>query len=418
MKFNISELKKTFINNKKVVENYFFMTLILILNSFFALLIYPYLIRTLGAGSYGIYVFASSIASYFICLVGFGFDMYGVRLIAENPFSTENKSRVLSNIFIAKIYLELIAIFLFTIILFVFPILQLHLWVYIVCFATTLLNILFPTWYFQGVQKMRVVSYIQLFFKLLSLPFIFVWVKTPEDLLLFASIMTSSSLLGAIYAFVHLFIFEKIEIKWVSFNNVLKYIHASQYFFYTNFLNIMKTQALNLIIGAHFGMRDLAIYDLANKIIQIPLILLTSINSALFPKVVLNFNHLLLKRIILIERIIGVLAILGIVSLGKIAISILGGETMEDAYWIAVILSFTIFAFLQTGCYIALILIPKHKDNYVLKDLLVSFISLMFFISIGISVSNHILVLPIAFSLSALVEILYLRSVTKKVLVE
>ena len=180
----------------------------------------------------------------------------------------------------------------------------------------------------------------------------------------------------------------------------------------------MKTQALNLIVGAHFGMRDLAIYDLANKIIQIPLILLTSINSALFPKVVLNFNHLLLKRIILIERIIGVLAMLGIASLAKIAISILGGEKMEDAYWIAVILSFTIFAFLQTGCYIALILIPKHKDNYVLKDLLVSFISLMFFIYIGISVSNHILVLPIAFSLSALVEILYLRSVTKKVLVE
>ena len=83
------------------------------------------------------------------------------------------------------------------------------------------------------------------------------------------------------------------------------------------------------------------------------------------------------------------------------------------AYPIAIILSFTIFAYLQTGCYIALILIPKKKDIYVLKDLLISFFSLMFFLLISIIFSNNILILPIALSLSALVEILYLRKVVK-----
>jgi len=58
-------------NNKKIIENYFFMTLILILNSLFALLIYPYLIRALGKESYGIYIFGTSIANYFICFIGF-----------------------------------------------------------------------------------------------------------------------------------------------------------------------------------------------------------------------------------------------------------------------------------------------------------------------------------------------------------
>ena len=66
MKFNISELKKTFVNNKKVVENYFFMTLLLVLNSFFGLLIYPYIIRTLGAEAYGTYIFASTVVNYLI----------------------------------------------------------------------------------------------------------------------------------------------------------------------------------------------------------------------------------------------------------------------------------------------------------------------------------------------------------------
>lgn len=416
MKFNISELKKTFVNNKKVVENYFFMTLLLVLNSFFGLLIYPYIIRTLGAEAYGTYIFASTVVNYFICFIGFGFDMYGVRLIAENPFSIDTKSKVLSIIFTTKLYLEAISVIFALVAVFIFPILRAYFWVYIVCFATTLLNIFFPIWYFQGMQKMRVVSYIQLLFKLLSLPFIFIWVKAPGDLLLFTIIMTGSSLLGAFYAFLHLLVFEKLKITLVSIKDSLVYLKESQYFFYTNFLNMMKIQTINLIIGTRYTMTDLALYDLANKIVSIPLMLISNINNALFPKVVSNFNSILIRKILLIERIIGILAILGVVVLGKIIIQILAGEEMLGAYWIAVILSFTIFAFLQTSCYIGLILIPNRKDSYVLKDLILSFSTLFIFTLLGILFSKSILVLPIAFSLAGLAELLYLRNVSKKIL--
>lgn len=403
-------------SNRKIVENYFFMTVILLLNSMFGLLIYPYLIKTLGTESYGIFLFATTIANYFICFVGFGFDMYGLRMIAENPFSLSNKSEVLSNVFTTKIYLEIISIIIFIVLVLLFPTLKNDFLIYVICFLTTLVNVLFPTWYFQGIQKMKVVTYIQLLFKLLSLPFIFVYVREPSDIVLFSMIMTISSLLGAIYAFVHLFIFEKIKIRIASIKKVKKYIIESQYFFYTNFLNIMKTQTLNLIVGIFFGMRDLAIYDLGAKIVQVPFLLTSSINSALFPKIMLKFDIQVLKKILFFERIIGVLAILSIVFFGRLAVRILGDETMMGAYPIAIILSFTIFAYLQTGCYIALILIPKKKDIYVLKDLLISFFSLMFFLLISIIFSNNILILPIALSLSALVEILYLRKVVKGIL--
>ena len=417
MRNHLQEFKKIFINNKKIAENYFFMTLLLVLNSFFGLLIYPYLIRTLGAESYGIYIFASTIVNYFICFIGFGFDMYGVRLIAENPFSIKKKSNVLSIIFTTKLYLEIVSIILAVLVSFVFPILRTYFWVYIVCFANTLLNIFFPTWYFQGVQKMRVVSYIQLIFKLLSLPFIFIFIKKPDDILLFAIIMTASSLLGALYAFIHLLVFEKLKISVVPIKHTFVYIKESQYFFYTNFLNMMKIQTINLIIGTRYSMTDLALYDLANRIVSIPLMLITNINSALFPKVVSNFNVPLIKKILMTERIIGILAVLTVVVFGKIAIQILGGEAMEGSYWIAVILSFTIFAFLQTSCYIGLILIPNRKDSYVLKDLILSFTTLFTLIVLGMLLSKNILVLPLAFSLAALAELLYLRNVSKKILI-
>ena len=417
MRNHLQEFKKIYINNTQIAENYFFMTLLLVLNSFFGLLIYPYLIRTLGAESYGVYIFASTVVNYFICFIGFGFDMYGVRLIAENPFSIKKKSNVLSIIFTTKLYLEIVSIILAILVRFGFPILRTYFWVYIVCFANTLLNIFFPTWYFQGVQKMRVVSYIQLIFKLLSLPFIFIFIKKPDDILLFAIIMTASSLLGALYAFIHLLVFERLKISLVPIKHTFVYIKESQYFFYTNFLNMMKIQTINLIIGTRYSMTDLALYDLANRIVSIPLMLITNINSALFPKVVSNFNVPLIKKILMTERIIGILAVLTVVVFGKIAIQILGGEAMEGSYWIAVILSFTIFAFLQTSCYIGLILIPNRKDSYVLKDLILSFTTLFTLIVLGMLLSKNILVLPLAFSLAALAELLYLRNVSKKILI-
>ena len=45
----ISKLNLLIDNNKVVIENYFFMTILQILNSVFYLFIYPFLIKTLGA---------------------------------------------------------------------------------------------------------------------------------------------------------------------------------------------------------------------------------------------------------------------------------------------------------------------------------------------------------------------------------
>ena len=70
----VHSLRILVFNNKKIIENYFFMTVLQVLNSFFYLLIYPYLIRALGGSAYGLYVFATSISTYFLFVINFGFD--------------------------------------------------------------------------------------------------------------------------------------------------------------------------------------------------------------------------------------------------------------------------------------------------------------------------------------------------------
>ena len=83
MKRTVEKIKNKVISNALVVENYFFMTAIQLINSLFGIAIYPYLIRVLGADSYGLYAFALSVTSYFTSFISFGFNFPGVKAIAQ-----------------------------------------------------------------------------------------------------------------------------------------------------------------------------------------------------------------------------------------------------------------------------------------------------------------------------------------------
>lgn len=414
MNKNIVLIKEIILRNKKIIENYFFMTLLIFLNATFSLLLYPYLIRTLGASSYGIYIFITTVVNYFIVFISFGFDLLGTRKIALHKDSIEQKSDIVSSIFSVKIALFLFSSIIAVCIYLVSPLLQNHKWIYITCFLNTLTNILFPIWYFQGIQKMKVVTLTQLTFKLLTLPFIFYFIKKPNDLLLFSTITNLSILFSSIFAFAYLLIVEKISLKIVSFKKIREYIKEAFYFFSSIFLTALHGYTLNLIIGLRWGMTDLAIYDLATKIVQIPTMLVASINDALFPRMVANFNVQSLKKIIKIERIIGITVVALIITFGKLAVNLLGSEGMYMAYPIAIILSFRLYATLQVACYTSLTLIPNHLDSYILKDLLIVTLELFICLAIGFALSNTIFIIPISMTLIVFFEIVYLKYITNK----
>ena len=211
----ISNLKTLIMNNKVIIENYFFMTVLQVLNSMFYVLIYPFLIRSLGPESYGLYVFSFSIVTYFISIVAFGFDFPAVKIIAQFPHDLIKKSHTISCVFTAKIWLEIVSFISFSILVFLIPQLRSNWLLLYIIFLQSFTNIIFPQWYFQGVQRMRYVTYIQLAFKLISLPFILFLIEKSDDLILFAIITTFSSIGGGVLALFLLKFNEKINIKWI-----------------------------------------------------------------------------------------------------------------------------------------------------------------------------------------------------------
>ena len=394
-------------DNTKVAENYVFMTILQVLNICFYIFIYPFLIRVLGADSYGLYAYAAAIVALFVTLVSFGFDLPAAKRIAEHAEDNQAKSQVLSEVTTAKIILECLAIAIYAILLMTVPQMQTQRLLFTIVFAQTLANILFPQWYFQGVQRMRVVTYIQVAFKLASLPFIFWILRTPEDVWIYALIVSVSTILGALVAWEIIRRKDGLQIQLVSWSVVRRAMREAAPFFLSNATGVLKEQGIVILIGQFLGMGDVAIYDLANKIIIIPRTILSKLNDALFPKMMAQPSVSRRKKVLAGEVIIGFISIALVAALGYWAILVLGGHAMLASYPVSIILSVTILTWLVVGAMIYFYIIPSGKTFFITVNQLIAMLTTFAFAGLGLYFTHSVYMLAASLAMSGLIEILF-----------
>lgn len=395
------------------MENYFFMTVLQILNMCFYLLIYPFLIRTLGQEGYGLYAYAASMVFLFITFVNFGFDLPAAQQVALHSDDKQVLRSVLSCVQTAKIYIEMIAVLCFAVIMLINPIMGNAPCVFWITFLQTLTFILFPQWYYQGLQKMKMVTYIQFGFRLLSLPFIFIFIKSPQDVWVFALITSLASVLGGITVWLMIRYCDGIKIYWASIPAVKRAYLEAVPFCGSNIIGVAKEQGMILMAGSFLGMADVAIYDLANKIMLIPRTIFSKLNDALYPKMVVRGDKETNRRVLSYEVVLGIGAMLCVALFGPLAVYVLGGEQMMSSYGVTVILSFTILCWLVVGVFLQFYFVPAGYTRHILYNQIVAMSSCFIVAGVGLYFWHNVYALAVAYAFSGLCEIFYCYIVAK-----
>lgn len=401
-------------NNTTVVENYAFMTILQVLNICFYLLIYPFLIRVLGAESYGLYAFALAIVTLFITFVSFGFDLPAAKKIAENAENKEEMSRVLSEVTTTKIFLEIIALVIYAGLFLVSQRMQNNALLFAIVFTQTITNIVFPQWYFQGVQRMRVVTYIQVALKIATLPFIFWLLRSPDDCWIYALIVSASSVAGGVIAWLIVRLKDGLQMRYVGIPAVWRSIKGAAPFFLSNVTGVVKEQGIVLLTGQFLGMSEVAIYDLANKIIIIPRTIFSKLNDALYPKMMAQPSPTRRKKILIGEIAVGLGAIALIAALGYWAVLILGGREMMASYPVSVILSVTILTWLVAGALIDFYIIPSGKVYYITVNQIIAMAVTFLIAGLGLYFFHSVYALAASLAVAGIVEIGYCSYVVLK----
>ena len=389
------------------------MSALNIVSALVGFFIYPYVIRVLGAEQYGLYAFLLAIAMYFQDVIDFGFDSPCTKRVALCADDKHELSRTVSVVLFCKLALIALSAAIAAPIILAIPILRDNLWLFIVIFIQNLYKTFYPQWYYLGTKNMKFSSILQAVIRISQIPLILLFVKDSGDLMLYAVIVSGTMLVGSIVGGVNV-LMEGIRIVGVSFSQMKEYYKEATPFFVTTISGRIKEKTLTAIIGACFGMRDVAIYDLANKIIQIPKLLLNSINAALFPEVVAKATTERVNKILKYERLISLATILSIVIFGYPATLILGGRDMIAAYPVALILSFTIYFMLITGAYLQFVFVARGGYRYVAWNQVIALATCMVFCGVGMLIWPSVWSVALSLTLSTAGEVIYCRIITKR----
>lgn len=171
----------------KLIENIFSMVTLRGLEYILAFLLVPYLLRVLGPANFGAIAFMQGIIAYYNIIVDYGFNLTAPReiVLAHDSKWPQIFSAYFWGKFFLWIFTLIVSICLYMILHYIFSI-NVDVLLFLVVYISVFGNVIFPIWFFQGIQQMRYITILNLIGRLISIGCIFLLVTKANDYLLAA----------------------------------------------------------------------------------------------------------------------------------------------------------------------------------------------------------------------------------------
>ena len=268
---------------KTVRNNFLSLSVLQILNMFLPLLILPFLVRNLGLENFGLLIFSQAFVAYFILITDYGFNISATREISTHKSDKEYVSKVFYSVFFIKIFLFLVSVVIFSIVIFSFELFRENYLLHYITFSMIIGQILFPIWYFQGIENMKMIAILNVIIKAIYTIMIFLFISSNEDLLYVAGFNSASFIIVGIIAF---FMASK-NLNFISldYDYVKSFFKESTMIFISNFFSSMYSISNSFLLGIFTNNTLVGIYGSFEKIITALKSLYFPLYQALFPYV-------------------------------------------------------------------------------------------------------------------------------------
>ncbi len=361
----IKGLKSKYLRHKALIHNFSFMSLLQFSQIFFPLIIYPYLIRVLGKETYGIIAYSNAIIAYLLVLINFGFNISEISEISINREDKNKLSEVISSVFILRSLLAIFSFIILTIMVFTIPEFYVHKWLYFAYFGLLLDGALSPSFYFQGIEKMKFITYISVLSSLLFLILTFLFVTDSSKYILVPLFTSFGMLLGTLIGLYIVFVKHKINFSVPPIKILKKHFKDSVPFFSSRASVEIMGKANYVLIGSFIGYQEVSYYDLAVKLVKVMKAPYNIFNQVLFPNISRNKNISLVLKTLKMLVVVYLLGYFSLFIFGEPLIKLLGGIELLPAKYLLYLLGVTaITDLVSTFMGAPLLLATGHKKEY------------------------------------------------------
>lgn len=363
---------------KNFIYNVIYQILILVL----PLITIPYISRILGANGVGIYSYTYSIAHYFVLTAMLGLNNYGNRAIAKVRDNKEKLSKTFCSIYILQLLTSLIMLICYIIYISIFS--DNYKMIAIVQIMYVISSSFDINWFFFGLEEFKLTITRNAITKGVSLVLIFTFVKTSEDIWIYASILAGSTLFSNLILFP--FLKKHIKFTKVSIQEVLKHFKpCAMLFLPVVAVSIYKIMD-KIMIGFLSNVNEVGYYENAEKIIQVPISIITALGTVMLPRVsnMISNNQedsvkRLLGKTVPFTMFLACPMFLGLLAIGKDFAIVFFGKEFETSGYLIQLLGVTVLFVSWANTIRNQYLIPNEKDKlYVVSTFLgaiVNFVS-------------------------------------------
>ncbi|MCH7771475.1 MAG: flippase [Bacteroidetes bacterium] len=252
--------------NRILIQNFTSLSILQIANYLFPLIVLPYVVRILGPAKYGLINFAAAFIAYFSLMCDYGFSLSGTKEISIIRDDKEKLSRTFSTIITIKLLLSVVSFLLFILIVYFIPFFKNNWEVYVLSYGFVIGGVLFPGWFYQGIERMKYITIIQVFVRSIVTVLIFILVNEENDYLLLVLLNSSAQILIGVAGLIVAGIKFKIKFRLPSFEEIKSQLKSGWNIFQSMIAINVYTTSNTFILGLFVSETIVGYYAAADKI--------------------------------------------------------------------------------------------------------------------------------------------------------
>lgn len=338
---------------KRLVSNFFSLSVLQVFTYILPLITLPYLVRVLGTEKFGLVMFAQAFIIFFHIFVDFGFSLSATREIAIHRDNKQKITEIFSAVMSIKVILIFISFIMLTLIVFFFDKFSNDWELYYLTFLWVIGQALFPIWYFQGIEKMKYITIVNIASRVIFTLLVFVVIQKESDYIYVPLVNGLGFIVGAL---ISLWIVHKNFKQSFQFYNIeiLKhYFLESAEFFWSRISLTLYTSSNAFVLGLFTNNTMVGYYSIAEKLYQAMQQIYQPIVQALYPYVAKHKNIKLFKKIFTLSVLVNILVIILLYFIGQYVFDLLFttniGEESLNVFYILLIAAMVVVPSILLG---------------------------------------------------------------------
>lgn len=252
---------------------------------------FPYISRVLHPDGVGLIQFLQSVVSYFALFAALGIPLYAVKEIAKYKDDEKERNKTTAEILILFCIQTLIVYSVLLISGFVVNQFHENLILFLILSLHLFLAAIGCDWFYQGVEEFKFITIRSLVVKFLSLIALFVFVKSENDIYVYAVLIVIAEAGNYVINFIHLQ-------KYISFSSlnfreldIKRHIKPAFEIFLLNVIVSIYINLDSVMLGFMKGNDSLGYYTAATKITKAFTGFTSALGFVVFPRVAGYFKE-------------------------------------------------------------------------------------------------------------------------------